>query len=69
MPMHSTVFTLRLYYYYYRFYPVALSAIYGVSLYCLSEYSDGAFLEMMAENKIQTAALYPWQVRASARKI
>ena len=45
------------------FYTVALSAVYGISVYCLSEYSDAAFLDIINENKPYTAALYPWQVR------
>ena len=44
------------------FYTVALSAVYGISVYCLSEYSDAAFLDMIIDNKPYTAALYPWQV-------
>ena len=43
-------------------YTVALSAVYGVSVFCLSEYSDSAFLEAIIDNKPYTAALYPWQV-------
>ena len=44
------------------FYTVALSAVYGISVYCLSEYSDAAFLDIIIDNKPYTAALYPWQV-------
>lgn len=44
------------------FYTVALAAIYGVTVYCLSEYSDSSFLEMIVDNRIQTASLYSWQV-------
>ena len=50
------------------FYPVALSAIYGVTVYHLSEYSDTAFLEMIVDNKTQTATLYPWQVSKENRQ-
>ena len=45
------------------FYAVALAAIHGVSVFCLSDYSDDGFLEMIADQKIPTATLYPWQVR------
>jgi len=45
------------------FYTVALSAVYGISVYCLSEYSDAAFLDIIIDNKPYTAALYPWQIR------
>ena len=45
---------------------MVLSAIYGVSVYCLSEYSDNAFLDLIGDNKTQTATLYPWQVIKSA---
>lgn len=44
------------------FYTVALAAIYGVSVYTLSEYSDTAFFDLIVDNKTQTANLYPWQV-------
>ena len=44
-------------------YSVALSAIYGISLYTLSEYSNEAFVEMIVDNKIGTATVYPWQVK------
>eukprot|EP00095_Tigriopus_kingsejongensis_P001553 maker-scaffold137_size321222-snap-gene-0.10 protein:Tk01553 transcript:maker-scaffold137_size321222-snap-gene-0.10-mRNA-1 annotation:"4-coumarate-- ligase-like" len=45
------------------FYTVALASIYGVSVYSLSEYSDNAFVELIVDNKTQTANLYPWQIR------
>ena len=44
-------------------YSVTLSAIYGISLYTLSEYSNEAFVEMIVDNKIGTASVYPWQVK------
>lgn len=44
-------------------YAFALASIYGLSLYTLSEYSDSAFLDLIVDNKIASAALYPWQVR------
>ena len=43
-------------------YAVALSSIHGLSLYTLSEYSNESFVEMIVDNKISTAAVYPWQV-------
>ena len=43
-------------------YSVTLSSIYGLSLYTLSEYSNEAFLEMIVDNKVATASVYPWQV-------
>ena len=44
------------------FYPVILAAVYGVSVFCLSEYSNAALMEMIMDHRIGTAALYPWQV-------
>ena len=44
-------------------YSVTLSAVYGISLYTLSEYSNEAFVEMIVDNKIATASVYPWQVK------
>ena len=43
-------------------YAVSLASIYGLSLYTLSDYSDSAFLDMIVDNKIGTASVYPWQV-------
>ncbi len=43
-------------------YPVLLAAVYGVTVHCLSDYSDKAFLSMIRDTRSSTAALYPWQV-------
>ena len=44
------------------FYAFALSSIYGLTMYTLSEYTNESFLEMIVDNKIGTATVYPWQV-------
>ena len=43
-------------------YSVILSAMYGLSMYTLSDYSNESFVEMIVDNKISTASVYPWQV-------
>jgi len=45
------------------FHSFALSAIHGLSMYFLSEYSDNALLTGLADLAISNAVLYPWQVR------
>jgi len=44
-------------------YSFALSAIYGITLYSLSEYTDLALLDAIVDTKSATATLYPWQIR------
>lgn len=44
-------------------YSFALSAIYGITLYTLSEYTDLAFLDTIVDTKSATATVYPWQIR------
>ena len=44
-------------------YTFALSAVYGITLYTLSDYSDNAFLDAIVDTKSATATVYPWQIR------
>ncbi len=50
-------------------YPVLLAAIYGVTVHCVSDYSDKAFLGMIADTKCPTACVYPWQVRRNPQDL
>jgi hypothetical protein len=50
-------------------YTFALSAIYGITLYTLSDYSDIAFLDAIVDTKSATATVYPWQIRFSLFQI
>ena len=43
-------------------YSFVLAAIYGITLYTQSEYSDLGLLEAIVENKVSTATMYSWQV-------
>jgi len=45
------------------FHSFALSAIHGLTMYFLSEYSDNDLLTALADLAISNAVLYPWQVR------
>ena len=49
-------------------YSFALAAIYGITLYTQSDYSDSGLLETVVENKVNTVTMYSWQVRILARK-
>jgi len=44
-------------------YSFALAAIYGLTLYTQSDYSDNGLLEAIVENKVNTATMYSWQIR------
>ena len=44
-------------------YAFCLSAVYGITMYTLSDYSDLAFLEAIVETKTASATVYPWQIR------
>lgn len=44
-------------------YSFALSAVHGISLYVLSDYSDENLLAGLSDPAISTAVLYPWQLR------
>ena len=44
-------------------YSFALAAIYGITLYTQSDYSDNGLLEAVVENKVNTVTMYSWQVR------
>ena len=44
-------------------YSFALSAIYGITLFTLSDYTDVAFLDAIVDTKSATATVYPWQIR------
>ena len=43
-------------------YSFALAAIYGITLYTQSDYSDNGLLEAVVENKVNTVTMYSWQV-------
>ena len=43
-------------------YAFALAAIYGITLYTQSEYSDSGLLDAVVDNKVNTVTLYAWQV-------
>jgi len=45
------------------FHSFALSAIHGLTMYFLSEYSDNDLLTALADRTISNAVLYPWQIR------
>jgi acyl-coenzyme A synthetase/AMP-(fatty) acid ligase len=45
------------------FHSFALSAVHGLTMYFLSEYSDNDLLTALADLAISNAVLYPWQVR------
>ena len=44
------------------FHSFSLSAIHGLTMYFLSEYSDNDLLTALADLAISNAVLYPWQV-------
>ena len=46
-------------------YSFVLAAIYGITLYTQSEYSDLGLLEAIVENKVSTATMYSWQVSST----
>jgi len=45
------------------FHSFALTAIHGLTMYFLSEYSDNDLLSALADLAVSNAVLYPWQVR------
>lgn len=44
-------------------YCFALAAIYGITLYTQSDYTDTGLLEAITETKVNTVSLYSWQIR------
>ena len=43
-------------------YSFALAAVYGITLFTQSDYSDTGLLEAIVENKANSATMYSWQV-------
>ena len=49
-------------------YSFALAAVYGITLFTQSDYSDTGLLEAIVENKANTATMYSWQVSEYSMK-
>jgi acyl-CoA synthetase (AMP-forming)/AMP-acid ligase II len=43
-------------------YAFALAAMYGISMYTQSDYSDNGLLDAIVDNRVATATMYSWQV-------